>query len=106
MEFSAVVVASAMVYAFASTAKELLNGQVKKSLTFAVVFGIAVGVAFLVRASDFAAGVDVGGTTLAGLNGASTVLFAFGLASLSKVGYEAKKAVDGSDSAVEPPLLR
>lgn len=105
LEFAPLVVAAAMVYSLVSTAKQMMSGAVRDAATFVVSFGISVGVAFLLRASDFAVGVDIGTTTLASLNGASTILFGFALASLSKVGYEMKKAVDNSDSAKEPKMF-
>lgn len=94
-----------MIWTTVSALKLLSAKKLNDFLTLLVVVAVGIGVAFLLRASDFSAGIDVGSVVLAKLNVASTVLFGYGLSSFARVAYELKKAVDGGDSAVEPKLF-
>lgn len=76
------------------------------ALTTVVALGVGVAVAFLVAASDFAAGVEVAGRTLANMNDASVVLVGLGLGATGSVGWDALRAIDNSQSAAVPPLLK
>jgi multisubunit Na+/H+ antiporter MnhB subunit len=105
MEFAPLVVAGAMIWTAVSALKLVSNKKWNDLATLVVVVLVGVGVAFLLRASDFSAGIDVGSIALGKLNVASTVLFGYGLSSFARVAYEAKKAVDNNESAVEPKLF-
>lgn len=74
------------------------------ALTQLVAAGAGVAVTFLARASDVMADFDVEGVKLGTFDDATAVLFGLGLASAASYSYDWKKAVDGSDSAAEPPL--
>lgn len=105
MEFTPVLVAGAMIWTAVSALKLLSAKKTNDFLTLMVVVAVGIGVAFLLRASDFSAGINVGSVALSKLNIASTILFGYGLSSFARVAYEVKKAVDGHDSAVEPKLF-
>lgn len=105
MEFTPVLVAGAMIWTAVSALKLLTNGKMNDFITLMVVVAVGIGVAFLLRASDFSAGIDVGSVNLAKLNVASTILFGYGLSSFARVAYEVKKSIDSNDSAVEPKLF-
>lgn len=105
MEFAPLVVAISIVLTAMAVLKHIRAGQMNDVLTIVVVLAVSVGVAFLLRGSDFAGGIDVGGKALADLNGASTVLFGVALGSASRTAYQTLKAVDHSQSAAEPKLI-
>lgn len=105
MEFVALAVASALVWKLVSFVKMVKAGDANGSVTQLVTWGAGVGVAFLLAASDFAAGIDVGGAALGDLNGASTVLFGVALGSSASAAYDVKKSLDNGDDAKEPNLL-
>lgn len=68
-------------------------------------YGGGIGVAFLLRASDFAAGIDVGDLRLGAVNAATVVLFGLGLGSLAVAGVKGLKAFDSSRSSSAGNLL-
>lgn len=105
MEFDVLLIATAMVYTASGVLKHARAGQWYDVLTIGVVFAVAVGVAFLLRSSDFAGGFEVGGKALADLNGASTVLVGYAIASASRLLHQVVKAVDTTQSAAEPKLI-
>jgi predicted membrane protein len=105
MDFVALAVASALVWKIVSFGKAALNGDKNAVVTQLLVWGAAVGVAFLLAASDFAGGIKVGSAVLGDLNAASVVLFGVSLGSTASVGFDVKKAIDVTDTAKELPLL-
>lgn len=104
IDFAPLVVAAAMVTSGAAIVKDLLGNKVREAVTFLLVYVVALGVTFALKASDFAASVKLGGVTLEGINNASVLLIAFAVMSLARVYYETKKSLDGQDSAVETKL--
>lgn len=94
-----------MIWSTVSALKLLSAKKFNDFMTFMVVIAVGVGVAFLLRASDFSAGIDVGSVVLSKLNVASTILFGYGLSSFARVAYEVKKSLDSSESAQEPKLF-
>lgn len=104
MDFAPLVVAAAMVTAGAALVKDLIGGQVRKVVTFVLVYLVAVGVTMAMRASDFADTIDIGGKKLAGVNTATVLLVAFALLSLAKVYYDSRKAVDNAQDSTETKL--
>lgn len=94
-----------MVTSGAALVKDVLGGQVRKAVTFLLTYLVAIGIALAMRASDFADAVSLGGgKTLENVNTATILLVGFALLSLARVYYETKKALDGSDTAVETKL--
>lgn len=62
-------------------------------------------VAFLLAATDFAGGIEVGGKVLGDLNAFSLVLIGLTIGSTGAVGYDFKRAFDKTDSAATPGLV-
>lgn len=60
---------------------------------------------FLLGATDFANQVNIGDVNLSDLNGWSKVLVGLTLGSTASLIYDAKRAVDRSDSAAMPSLV-
>jgi len=85
--------------------KFLRAGDVNAAVTQVVTWAAGVGVVFLGSATDWAETFAVNGITLESLNGASKVLVGASLLSLGSVGFDFKKALDGSDSARTPSLI-
>lgn len=104
-EFVPLVVAVSIVLTAMAVLKHARAGQWNDVMTIGVATAVSIGVAFLLRGSDFAGGIDVGGVALANLNGASTVLFGVSLASAARTTHQVLKAVDHSQSAAEPKLI-
>lgn len=77
------------------------------ALTQAVIWGLGIGAVMIAAQADIAEGFRVfGGSLLADLDAWSQVLAGLTLASVGSVGfYDFRKALDGTDSAKEPPLL-
>ncbi len=55
--------------------------------------------------SDFAGGIDLGGQSLGSLNFASQVIVGMSATSLFSAFYDAKRALDNTDSAKTPALI-
>lgn len=102
--FVPLVALGLVVYTLTNFAKYLMNRQWNAAAT--VILGWAVGSAavFLFGATDFADTVTVGGQSLADLGGWSKVLVGLVVASGAVAFYDAKRAVDRSDSAQTLPL--
>lgn len=65
--------------------------------------GVLVVAAY--AASDFAAGLEIGGLPLSELNLASLVLIGVSLGSVASAAVDVKQSIDSRDTAVKPPLL-
>lgn len=106
MDFAPLAVAATIILTGMALLKNLTNKEYKDAMTLVVAMGLGIAVAFLLRASDFASGIDLSdGKSLANINGASTVLVGVALSSLARTGYQAIKAVDGNQSAAESKLF-
>ena len=81
-------------------------GDVNGVVTQLVTWGGGVGAVLLVAQTDWASGIDVGNMTLATLNVWSLLFVGLTLSSGAGVVHDVTKAVDGSDSAVLPKLVR
>lgn len=99
MEFVPIAVAAALVWKIVSFVKFLMSGDKNKAVTQLVTWAAGIGVAFLLAASDFAEGVDVGSHSLGNLNPASVVLFGVALGSVAAAAY------DSLSKNPEPKLL-
>lgn len=104
-DFAPLVVAVSMIHYVMAALKHLRAKQYNDVGTLAVVFVTGVLVAGLLRASDFANGIEVAGSTLASLNIASIVLVGFALASTARTLIQTYKTVDSSQSSAEPKLI-
>ncbi len=88
-QFVPLVAAAALIYAAGNLLKMVWAGQVKESVTLMVTWLIAIAIAFLLRASDFASGIPVGDTlTLDQLNAWSTILFSVSLGGVANLAYD------------------
>jgi hypothetical protein len=96
MDIELAVLIGAMSWTAVSFLKYLRAAQYWDAATLAVVVGVSVAVAFLVKAAGFA---------LAGANAAEVVVVGYMAGSVSRSLYELKKAIDTSDSAKEPKLF-
>lgn len=105
MEFAAFISAVvALPLKAASVVKYLSARDLRAAVTQLVVWGASIGLAFLLRASDFGDAIRIGAAPLSHLNDASLVLVGFAFGSTASVVYDFKKARDNSDSAAEPSL--
>lgn len=106
MDFAPLAVAATIVITGMALLKHLTNGQSREALTLFAAIALGIGVAFLLRASDFASGIDLAdGKSLANINAASTIMVGVALASLARTGIQTWKAVDTNQSAAEPKLF-
>lgn len=96
---------AAVIYGFVSFAKMLRNGDTNGAKTQAVVWLGSIGGVYLVAESFFGTKIDVYGTPLADLDWATKLVVGLVPAALGIVGYDLKKAVDGSDTANSLPLF-
>lgn len=105
MEFVPIAVAGLMINTAMAALKAIRAKLYGDALTIFVAFLVGVGVAWLLSMSDFAAAVKVGTQSLADMNAASLVFVGFAMASVGRFAYQATKAVDQNQSAVEPKLF-
>lgn len=103
MDFTPVVVGAAMVTTAVSFLKLLRGKLYGDALTMIVVVAVGILAAFLLRASDFAAGIDVGGLKLSNLNAASTSLFGYALGSSASVIQRFIKRPDNDPKLFDNP---
>lgn len=77
-------------------------------VTQVLVWVIGTGALFLAGQAEFTAGLVIPGlgVTLGSLNAASIVMAGWVLGSSGSFAFDIKKAIDSSDSAVEPHLLQ
>lgn len=88
-----------------SLVKYVTSKHYGEAITQVVIFGIGIGIAFAVGASDWAEETVVGNRALSDINGVSKALVGIVIASTGSGLYDFKKAFDGSDSATEPALM-
>jgi hypothetical protein len=105
MDFIPVAILATLVVKFTDFLKRLFSGDVNGVVTQLVVWGAGVAAVFLVSASQWAKDVQIGQLGLDTLGNWSLVLVGFCIGSAGSFVYDAKKALDGTDSAAEPPLL-
>lgn len=87
-----------------SALKYLLDRDTRQFLTQLIVWVAGVLVVLVAAQADIAAGIVVGSTPLSALDIWSQVLVGLQLSSTAAFAYDFKKAIDGTDSAAEPPL--
>lgn len=104
-EFLPFAVAVALVWKLVDFVKFVRAKDTNAWATQLAVWGAGIGVAFLLRESDFSKSLQVGQFVLGGLNAASTVLFGVALGSAASSTFDAKKAIDNNDTAATPPLI-
>jgi hypothetical protein len=105
MDGLTLVTLAAVVWKIVEAVKNGISGKWGDVTTLVVVWGAGIAVAFVAAQSDIAGGIEVWDTTLGELDWASLLLLGIGLSSVSAVGYETKKAVDGGQSAEQPSVF-
>lgn len=106
MEFVPLLVLSSLVKKLTDFLKYALNADVNAIVTQIAAWLIGVAVAFVGAKSDWGHQLAVNGINVADLNNWSLLLVGVNLASLAGVGWDVIKAVDSSNSAAVPNLLR
>jgi len=108
MEFVPVLVLGLVVLQVTSFSKDVLNFRTRTNAVVTQVVGwlFGVGLTFLVAEADAFAFVTVGDQPLASIDGPSKFLVGLVFLSVATTIYKAKQAIDGSDTAKEPPLVR
>ena len=78
------------------------NGVVSQAASWAG----GVAVILLLAQTDFASGVEIAGEGLSNLNVWSQIFIGLSVGSTGSLAFDFKKAIDGTDSAVTPTLLK
>lgn len=106
MEFVPIIVIGALLKKAVDFLKYLRAKDWNGVATQLVVWIVGVGLVWLLSASDFANGVQIGGLDLGNLNAASIVLVGLSLSSTASfLGQDLIKALDNTQSASTPNLL-
>lgn len=106
MDFAPLLVAAALIWKLVDFVKFVKAKDINAVTTQLAVWVAGVVVIFLLAATDFASGVTIGDKNLDSLNAASLLLLGLSMGSTASVFVDAKKAVDGTDSAAVPALLK
>jgi hypothetical protein len=105
MEFVPLLLMVSIVKKVVDFVKYATSGDVNALVTQLVAWAVGIGLAFLAATSDWADNFDVNGQPVSTLNGWSLVFVGLAIASTAGFGWDAVKAIDGSNSAVVPNLL-
>lgn len=105
MEFIPLIAMLALVAKVIDFIKFLKNGDTNAWFTQLSVWVGGVVVVLLFAQTQFADGIAVGDMSLSTLNFASLIAVGLSVGSLSSLAIDAKKAIDGGDTAKTPPLL-
>jgi uncharacterized membrane protein len=103
--FVPVLVLGSLVGKFVDFLKYLSKRDWNGVVTQLIAWAAGVGGVLLMAQTQFADGVDIGGTKLSALNTPSQILLGLMATSLLSVVYDVKKAVDSQDSAKMPKLI-
>lgn len=95
MDFVPLLVGAAMVAMLVDVIRSAKGGDWNGVITPVVAFGAGVLVAWLLRESDFGAGIKLGdtGKTVADINGASLVLVGFAFGAFAAKGVDTISAI-------------
>lgn len=105
MEFVPTVAMGALVFTLVNFLRFLTNKDFASAITQFTAWVSGVIVVFLVASTNYADGIDVGGTALSKLNGSSLVFVGLMSSSIFGVVKNVIQAFDNRDSAVMPPLV-
>lgn len=106
MEFAPTLALAALVISIINFLKYVRSLDWNGVLTQLIVWVAGVVALVLAAATQFASGISVGDTTLDKLNGPGLIFVGLSLASIGSFATEIKKALDQSDSAAKPPLIK
>jgi hypothetical protein len=105
MEVFTAATLGALVLKITSVLKYVTSGAYREALTQVIPWVAGVLALMLAANADVASGLVIWGEqTLGQLDGWSQILAGISLGSGASVAYDFKKAIDGGDSAAEPPL--
>lgn len=105
MDFAPMLAAVALIWKIVDFAKVVRVRDVDAIVSQVAVWAAGVIVMFLLAATDFATGVDIGGRDASALNWASLVLVGLSIGSVASTAYDFKRAIDRTDSAAQPSLV-
>lgn len=105
MEFAPMVALAALVFSVINFLKFVTAKDVKSAVSQAIVWVAGVAAVTIAAHTDFASGISVADRTLDTLNAWSLVFVGLSWSSIATVANEAKKALDGNDTAAKPPLI-
>lgn len=102
MDFAPLLAAVALIWKIVDVVKYARVRNVDAVVTQVGVWFAGVVVMLLLATTDFASGVEVGGSILGDLNVWSLILIGLSVGSSASVGVDFKKAFDNTDSAAVP----
>lgn len=106
MPFVPLVAMGSLVFVLVNFLKSLTSKNFSSAITQLIAWASGVLVVALVAHTDFADTITVGEAgALSALNGTSQFFVGLMAASIFGVVTEVKKAIDGHDSAAQPPLV-
>lgn len=106
MEFIPVIQMAVLVFAIINFLKAVKAKDANGAGTQVIVWVAGILVVLLAAQTNFADGISIGDQALSTLNFWSLLFIGLTISSLATFGTEVKKAIDGSDSASTPPLLK
>lgn len=96
----------ALAWKFVDFIKYIKTRDVNGAVTQAATWVAGIVVVFLAASADITSTLEIGGFALGEVNVWSKVLIGLSLLSLGSVAYDFKKAIDNTDSAHTPSLMR
>lgn len=106
MDFVPLLVMAALVKKIVDMVKFLAAGDTNAAVTQIVAWLTGIAAVFIAAKSDFGNEMLINGLALSSLNNWALVFAGLTLASTAGVGWDAISAVDNSNSATTPRLLR
>lgn len=104
-QFVPAVALASLVWMFVDFLRAVTNRDVKSVITHIVAWASGVGAVVLVAHTSFGDGVSVGRETLSSLDWWDLLVVGLLATSLVKPGLALTRALDGSDSNSQPPLV-
>jgi hypothetical protein len=104
-DFAPLLIVVSMIQTALAILKHARAGQWNDVATIGVAVGVGILVVAMLRASDFATGIEVVNIPLNQLNIASVMMLGFAAGSTARTAHQTLKAVDSSQSAKEPKLF-
>lgn len=105
MEFVPTLALATLVWKFIDFLKAVANRNVNAAATQAIAWVSGVGAVLLFAQTQFAAAVEIGDYKLGDLSTWSLVVIGLLVSSLASAAVDAKKALDGTDSAAVGKLF-
>jgi uncharacterized membrane protein len=96
----------ALVFSFTNFLKAVRNKDVNASFTQLIVWAAGIAAVVLFAHSDWASAIPVGNFNLSDVNTASLIIIGLTVGSGATTAYDFKKAIDNTDTAADPPLVK